>query len=272
MVKSPGYTYKGPGYDFKGPGYMYKGPGYDYKGPGWFRTSPGWMRGSWDPVYHSVLKGGAGAAVGPERWQGLRKADPILALLKKSPHLAPPAPPPVPPPHPKGPPIVYSYRPKQIFVTPVMMTEKLLTQAVNQALNHELPPGVALFENFKPTHRELNNLRDENAAVGFEVLASMFHGAFPVDPPPALQRLGPQDAYFFFALQQMTAVHDRKKLIGTDFYVWGRDYLFAAQRDDGAWHGGYFTNTIDTSFGILFLRRSNLLPEATERMRKLVAE
>lgn len=280
---APGFFKKAPG-DSKtaagGGGVSAGGGGKRYYAPGWFRMAPGFVK-----VNGGITPVKAGAYV--TKIDGIKGKGSLADLYRKPQdtfldmmYSADPAGynfagvgdfnPGFEPPEPLGPRMVYSYKPKQLHVTPLMLTEMMLAQAINQAMNHDWPAGAALFDQLKLNGKELNRLRDENAAIGFQVMANFFEHRFPADPPLFLRRLGPQDAYFLFSIQQVAAIHERKRILGKDFYSFGRDYFLATQLENGAWHGGFYPPTVDTSFALLFIHRADVMPRVTDRLRELV--
>jgi hypothetical protein len=87
----------------------------------------------------------------------------------------------------------------------------------------------------------------------------------PVQPDGRLLALDaeqPRDYYFLWSLERVAVAYDLKTIGGRDWYAWGSQVVVAVQRPDGSWKGKYGTD-VDTSFALLFLRRSNLTRELT---------
>jgi hypothetical protein len=64
--------------------------------------------------------------------------------------------------------------------------------------------------------------------------------------------------YFFWSLERVAVVLKLKTIGKKDWYNWGAEVLLGNQRLDGSWHGEYGGSGADTSFALLFLKKSNL--------------
>jgi hypothetical protein len=65
-------------------------------------------------------------------------------------------------------------------------------------------------------------------------------------------------------------LYDLKTIGGKDWYGWGAQALLVNQRFDGSWANGRYPGAndhCDTCFALLFLKRSNLVPDLTENLR-----
>jgi hypothetical protein len=87
--------------------------------------------------------------------------------------------------------------------------------------------------------------------------------------------LGPRGAlnlYFLWSVERVGVLCGVKTIGGTDWYRWGAGLLLPTQRLDGSWlgrgSGGY--PVADTSFALLFLKRSDLLPDLRKQLAKRV--
>jgi hypothetical protein len=80
----------------------------------------------------------------------------------------------------------------------------------------------------------------------------------------------PIDLYFLWTLGRVGLLYDVRKMDGKDWYAWGVDLLLPAQADEGSWQqrGGFIgaTKNVETSFALLFLRRSNPASDLTRRL------
>jgi hypothetical protein len=76
--------------------------------------------------------------------------------------------------------------------------------------------------------------------------------------------------YFLWSVERVAMIYQLPTIGGKDWYGWGANDLIASQRQDGAWSGSEYHGSsppLDTAFALLFLRRSNLVPDLTERLQ-----
>ncbi|HEV3081049.1 MAG TPA: prenyltransferase/squalene oxidase repeat-containing protein [Gemmataceae bacterium] len=81
--------------------------------------------------------------------------------------------------------------------------------------------------------------------------------------PPAIDRT---DYYFLWSLERVAMAYALKTIGKKDWYDWGTAIILPRQKADGSWEG-YYNPRIDTSFALLFLRRSNLLSDLTSSLK-----
>ena len=108
----------------------------------------------------------------------------------------------------------------------------------------------------------------ENPAIqrGLQLLAQ-FVGtpAGDANARPPMQKL-----YLLWSIERVAMLYDLKTIGGKDWYGWGAQILLANQTPDGCWScpdEDYATVVSDTCFALLFLKRSNLMPDLTENLR-----
>jgi hypothetical protein len=80
--------------------------------------------------------------------------------------------------------------------------------------------------------------------------------------------------YFLWSLERVAMLYDLKTIGGKDWYGWGAQALVANQHGDGHWSRGQYPGAndhCDTCFALLFLKRSNLVPDLTENLRLYMA-
>jgi hypothetical protein len=85
------------------------------------------------------------------------------------------------------------------------------------------------------------------------------------DAKPPMQNL-----YFLWSVERVAMLYDLKTIGGKDWYGWGAQTLLPNQYADGHWLGAGYPGTgnhTDTCFALLFLKRSNLVPDLTENIR-----
>lgn len=91
------------------------------------------------------------------------------------------------------------------------------------------------------------------------------------------EHIGPSDMgnfYFMWSVERVGVLYQLKTIGNTDWYDVGVGILLPGQQPDGSWSTqGYqgSTTTLDTCFALLFLKRSNLVQDLTERLPFLMA-
>jgi hypothetical protein len=84
---------------------------------------------------------------------------------------------------------------------------------------------------------------------------------------PNIRSLHNKAYYFLWSLERVGVVYGLSTIGKKDWYRWGAEILLANQQVDGSWRGGYAEGGADTSFGLLFLSRSNLAPDLTSSLK-----
>jgi hypothetical protein len=69
--------------------------------------------------------------------------------------------------------------------------------------------------------------------------------------------------YYFWSLERVAMAYGLDKIGTKDWYRWGAEFLVDNQNANGSWKGDYGEGGVDTCFALLFLRRSNLVPDLT---------
>jgi HEAT repeats/Prenyltransferase and squalene oxidase repeat len=152
-------------------------------------------------------------------------------------------------------------------------------------------------ERAKPKAKETarDPSRDPAVRAGLVILGRMIagpfadaHRTFNRGPPPGVPRgpgaalppglqgqldrePDPTDYYFLWSLERVGMVYGLKTLAKNDWYQWGADLIVRRQRSDGGWQGNY-EKPVDTSFALLFLRRSNLASDLTTKLKGKVED
>lgn len=83
---------------------------------------------------------------------------------------------------------------------------------------------------------------------------------------------GEFDLYFLWSLERVGVLYGLQKIGGGDWYAWGVDLLLGRQAKEGNWHDGAYhgaTQTLDTCFALLFLKRANLTQDLTKKIEFL---
>jgi hypothetical protein len=124
------------------------------------------------------------------------------------------------------------------------------------------------------TGSEPEKVGDRGIAAG--LLALGRHMSDPTDHVSlaAASDLGPKgklNLYFLWSVERVGVLLNLKTIGGKDWYRWGADLLIRTQNGDGSWTGrgnGGSAPVIDTSMALLFLKRSDLLPDLRETLQK----
>jgi hypothetical protein len=83
---------------------------------------------------------------------------------------------------------------------------------------------------------------------------------------PAEDRVNP---YFLWSIERVAVMYRLKKIENQDWFTWGAQALLRHQQADGSWHTRGFHGSVepvDTSMAILFLCRSHLNRDLTDRL------
>jgi hypothetical protein len=79
------------------------------------------------------------------------------------------------------------------------------------------------------------------------------------------------DYYLLWSIERVAMAYGLKTIAKKDWYDWGADILLAKKRTNGSWQGAYEVE-VDTSFALLFLRRSNLVSDLTSSLKGRVQD
>lgn len=134
--------------------------------------------------------------------------------------------------------------------------------------------GLAMGHGAKgPAAKAAGGLSAEDPAIqaGLRKLGS--HLGEPVEAPQAGLRM--ENLYLLWSVERVAMLYHLKTIGAKDWYGWGAQILVVNQRADGGWDngGGYHgaDPTVNTSFALLFLKRSNLVQDLTENLRLQMA-
>jgi hypothetical protein len=85
---------------------------------------------------------------------------------------------------------------------------------------------------------------------------------------------GRVDLYYLWSVERVAVLCGLKTIGGTDWYRGGLGHILPSQLPNGSWNGTFTTGhsaVITTSMALLFLRRSDLLPDLRETLQKRVS-
>jgi hypothetical protein len=75
------------------------------------------------------------------------------------------------------------------------------------------------------------------------------------------------DFYFFWSLERVAVVYGLETIGNTNWYEYGTAKILASQQRDGSWYGAHGEGGVDTSFCLLFLRRSNVAHDLSASLK-----
>ena len=78
------------------------------------------------------------------------------------------------------------------------------------------------------------------------------------------------ELYYLWTLERVGLLYNRKTFGRKNWYQWGSKFILEKQRADGSWEVHY-APAIDTSFAILFLKRSNLVRDLHDNLQFYMA-
>jgi hypothetical protein len=113
-----------------------------------------------------------------------------------------------------------------------------------------------------------NAQRDQAINFGFaalgQVLAnSMAQGGLVANAGG----LGNRDLYFLWCLERTGVIFGKEKIGGVDWYEAGADSLVRFQGADGSWAVSNYNPTVNTSFAVLFLSKSNVVRDLSSKIQ-----
>ena len=79
---------------------------------------------------------------------------------------------------------------------------------------------------------------------------------------------GHGDLYFLWSIERVGVVYGVDKIGGVDWYDVGSTMLVGSQAGDGTWTVGGYGAEVNTAFAVLFLCRSNLAKDLSNRVQK----
>jgi hypothetical protein len=107
--------------------------------------------------------------------------------------------------------------------------------------------------------------RDRRIVDAFALLARYLRPSTPEAPNPFCN-----NRYFLWSVERVAVLYDLPAIGERDWYRWGAEPLLASQQRGGYWERSAYpgsTDTADTCFALLFLKRANLVRDLTERIR-----
>jgi hypothetical protein len=178
----------------------------------------------------------------------------------------------------------WSYYPMGVQRSTATMTcAGLLGMAVSYGVARE---AVLHTGNKKPDEggRQTPTLRDPNRDPAVR-LALLTLGQFLAGPyilaqkNPALGALqqpfpvvsSATDYYLLWSVERVAMAFGLRTINRVDWYAWGSRIAVATQNADGTW-AGLYGPVIDTSFALLFLRRSNLVKDLSNDLKDLIRD
>jgi hypothetical protein len=128
--------------------------------------------------------------------------------------------------------------------------------------------GLAMGHGAQAGPRDPGKAKWEDAAIARGLRALGRYIGTPSQNPKAQPPM--PNLYFLWSVERVAMLYDLKTIGGKDWYGWGAQTLLANQQQGGHWQGGQYHGNgehTDTCFALLFLKRSNLVPDLTENLR-----
>src|SRR5262249_37077417 len=127
--------------------------------------------------------------------------------------------------------------------------------------------------NPEPTLQNPN--RDPAVRLGLLALGSMLDMALALPPqtnpgkPPVAVSSGVHRSqnYLPWSLERVAVAFGLETIGKKDWYGMGSELLLLTQSQDGYWTNTFTGPVAETCFGLLFLRRANLAPDLSARLR-----
>jgi len=98
-----------------------------------------------------------------------------------------------------------------------------------------------------------------------------FLGKFVGDPEKAATPATKNPSlYLLWTVERVAMMYQLPTIGGNDWYGWGANHLLSTQKPTGEWPPSHYHGSsppLDTAFSLLFLHRSNLVPDLTERLQ-----
>jgi WD40 repeat protein len=140
--------------------------------------------------------------------------------------------------------------------------------------------GLAVGHGLVANHTPVNgaeNRADRRAVVDTALdkgLASIArHIGQPITEPGKRPAAGPLNLYFLWTLERVAVLYNLPLIDGKDWYRWGAQQLVETQNAEGFWTipNGYpgASPVLDTSLGLLFLKRANFAQDLTRKIEYL---
>lgn len=136
--------------------------------------------------------------------------------------------------------------------------------------------GLAIGRGSRTTDGAKRGEKAEDEAISTGLQALSAYMKDPFDDKSLGAILGPKGTpnfYFLWSVERVGVLCSLKTIGGRDWHRWGLETILPAQRKDGSWVGrgsGGFP-VVDTCFALLFLKRSDLLPDLRERLQQRLA-
>jgi len=108
-------------------------------------------------------------------------------------------------------------------------------------------------------------------ALGQVMAATNIAKGLPPERPNITDFMQPYTAggnlyYLLWSVERCAVAYGLDSFADIDWYVWGCRFLFKLQSENGAWGGGPYPESVNTSFAILFLMKANSFRDLSNRM------
>jgi hypothetical protein len=154
--------------------------------------------------------------------------------------------------------------------TPTMTADALLNLALAIYANPKSNPLYPLPKAKDPDKEQesLHLIRKQAVENGLKALVP--HLGDQQDRKVPLIPVRSNFYYALWSVGQTANAFGLEYMAGKDWHEWGSRTLLANQKPDGSWQGSF--STADTCFALLFLKKTNLVPEVTEKLRGIISD
>lgn len=139
---------------------------------------------------------------------------------------------------------------------------------LGEAMGHGTNPEVVRFDPKDPSKTIVKPaLQDPRIQSGLKKLAQYIGQPLLQGDPGTLPM---QNLYFLWSVERVAMIYDVKTIDGKEWYPWGAQILVHRQRPAGDWADSHYPGanpSLNTCFALLFLKRSNLVPDLTHNLR-----
>lgn len=136
------------------------------------------------------------------------------------------------------------------------------------AMGHGVDPEVLKFNAENPRASVVKPaLQDPQIQRGLKMIATQIGQPIAEGSTDSLVM---PNLYFLWSVERVAMLYDLKTIDKKDWYAWGAQILVHRQAGDGGWSNALYPGATDPAnvcFGLLFLRRSNLVQDLTNRLR-----
>jgi hypothetical protein len=130
--------------------------------------------------------------------------------------------------------------------------------------------ALAVREGLRPEKKAPPGAPDAQVLRGFAAVGQVIGMRIALQAAGSRGQLCNRDVYYLWSLERIAMLYDLPTIGGKDWYRWGAEYLLANQTRFGEFgppeRRTYGESAVNTSFALLFLKRSHLLQDLTAKL------